>query len=423
MGRTTVGALIVFGLVMALVPVAAQAGSADKVWNAATDFQVFPNQANPGPDSYGNSEVWSYLHSDAQVHDPSHYVPFDHYSVIASNVEQWDTGVPNKPFLVGVERGLHQMLLHPNIGCNFTCFLYAVIGWRSPINGVVNIYGDMHLPPASFCTSGHGINWSIDKGATSLVTGSLVLGGTGAFTLTTRVMRGQSLYFVVDPGFDTDCDLTFLDLTIAQTQPPAATGFSAVVTPNRIADRFAGSEIDSNVWSFGTDQPDNIAMSEGAGHLTINVAPTATAFFNAGVFTNCVASGDFDARASIDLVQWPQVDGVWVSLIANGTPYNTYRASASWFDSWGTYLPPAGDVVPATGTTGTLRLARVGAIWTGYYLLDHQWVPIASGTGPTDDLGLALLVFNGADATTFGGQAAVIQFNDFQLRADRIVCP
>lgn len=106
-----------------------------------------------------------------------------------------------------------------------------------------------------------------------------------------------------------------------------------------------------------------------------------------------------------------------------GRGHQAYRASASWFDSWGTYLPPAGDVVPATGTTGALRLARVGATWTGYYLLDHQWVPIASGDGPTDDLNLALLVFNGADATVFGGQAAVIQFTDFQLTADRIVCP
>jgi len=423
MGRMSVGTVIVFALVAALVPVAAQAGTAGKVWNAAADFQVFPNQANPGPDSYGNAGVWSYLHSDATVHDPSHYVPFDHYSVIASNVEQWDTGVPGKPFLVGVERGLHQMLLHPNIGCNFTCFLYAVIGWRSPINGVVNVYGDLHLPPASICASGHGINWSVDKGSSSLVTGTTVLGGAGTFTATIGVKRGDSLYFVVDPGFDTDCDLTFLDLTIADAQPPAATAASAQVTANRIDDRFAGSGIDSNAWFFGTDQPDHIAISEGAGSATFNISQNAAGGFNSGLGTTCLASGDFDARVSINLVQWPLLDGVDVSLQASGTPYNAYRASASWYDSWGAYLPPAGATTPATGTTGALRLTRFGSTWTAYYMADHRWVAIAAGDGPTDDLGMTLAVFNIPDATVFGGQTAIIQFTDFQLTADRIVCP
>jgi len=199
-------------------------------------------------------------------------------------------------------------------------------------------------------------------------------------------------------------------------------GLGALVTPHRIDDRFSAPSIDRSVWQFGTNQPDQITLSEGAGHVTVNVSGDATNDFNVGLGTLCSAHGDFDAQVSFNLVAWPASDGVWVSLMASGTPFNTYRASASWFDSYGAYLPPIGDVVPATGSSGTLRLARKGSQWTGSYLADHRWVAIASGVGPTVDLGLTIAVFNISNATAFGGQPATVEFNDFHLFANGIVC-
>ena len=422
MRSKSIGFLVLVGLFAATVPNGAQASTTQHVWNPAQDFQVFPNQINPSPDGYGNPAVWSYLRSDGPYHDPSHYQPFTHYTVVAPNVELWDTGVPGLPFEVGIERSLHLMILHPHQACFHSCNLYSIIGWTSPINGVVDVVGDLSLPPLSACDVGSGINWSVDKGATSLVSGQAAAGDTGAFSLTTRVWRGETLYFVDDAGSDTFCDQTLLNLNITEEQGPASTGAGALMTSGKIHDRFSQDGIDSGVWMHGTNQPNHISISEGAGHVTVNVAAATTDLFFAGVGTICAAHGDFDARVTFNVPTWPLVNGVWVSLIAQGTPYNTYRASAAWFDSWGAYLPPAGDVVPATGTTGTLRLARKGSVWTGYYLTDHNWVAIASGPGPTDDIGLAMTVFN-VDATAFGHQAVVVQFTDFHLDADAIVCP
>ena len=197
------------------------------------------------------------------------------------------------------------------------------------------------------------------------------------------------------------------------------------VTRHRITDHFSGHSIDSSVWFFH-DQPGQVTISEGSGHITVNVSTAATSNFNAGLGTRCKASGDFDARLSFKLTAWPAVNGVWVSLQASDTNgFNTYRASVSWStgDVYGSYLPPAGTTVPATGIRGTLRLVRKGDLWTSYYRApDDDWVAIASGAGPTSNTGIGLSVFNISGATAFGGRNAIVELNDFRMRADSIVC-
>ena len=197
------------------------------------------------------------------------------------------------------------------------------------------------------------------------------------------------------------------------------------VTRHLITDHFTGQAIDSSVWFFGTNQADRVALSEGDGHVMINVSGAATNDFNAGLGTRCKASGDFDARLSFKLDAWPRFNGVWVSLLANDTNgFNTYRASVSWStgDVYGSYLPPAGTTVPATGIRGTLRLVREGAAWASYYRVHTDWVAIASGAGPTSDTSISIAVFNISPATPFGGQNAMVEFDKFRLFADSIVC-
>src|SRR2546427_508840 len=46
-------------------------------------------------------------------------------------------------------------------------------------------------------------------------------------------------------------------------------GLGALVTPHRIDDRFSAPSINRSVWQFGTNQPDQITLSEGAGHVTV----------------------------------------------------------------------------------------------------------------------------------------------------------
>ncbi|MBJ7898841.1 MAG: hypothetical protein GC158_02720 [Cyanobacteria bacterium RI_101] len=67
-------------------------------WNLAEDFLIVPNQLNPNPDTYGNSDVWYFLRSTSLTHNPATYdllsefvpdVEFTHIYFDVGNVQQW----------------------------------------------------------------------------------------------------------------------------------------------------------------------------------------------------------------------------------------------------------------------------------------------------------------------------------------------
>jgi hypothetical protein len=179
------------------------------------------------------------------------------------------------------------------------------------------------------------------------------------------------------------------------------------------------------VWAWwGTNQPGLVDFAQGNGVLTVRVSAAAQSDFNAGGQTRCLAHGDFNAQVDFNLVDWPARNGVSVSLMIGGTPYNVYRVSWQFnpSEAYGAYLPPAGTTLPAEGTSGTLRLSRAGNIVTAYYLAGRDWIPIISGTGPTGDVPLTLAVFNISGAASFAGQPVTVSFDNFHVFADRIVC-
>jgi len=159
--------------------------------------------------------------------------------------------------------------------------------------------------------------------------------------------------------------------------------------------------------------------------MNIDVAATAQNDFTVAGATLCKARGDFDATVDFNLPTWPKGDGIWVMLQVTGTAFNVYRVTWQFQPSqqYGVFLPPVGTTLPATGTSGTLRLSRNGDIFTGYYLDGRDWVPIISGVGPTDDASLTLAVGNISAASAFLGLPATVTFDDFHVFADRIVCP
>jgi DNA-binding CsgD family transcriptional regulator len=187
-----------------------------------------------------------------------------------------------------------------------------------------------------------------------------------------------------------------------------------------IADDFAGADVDSAVWDVSVGA--NLYVFKSQSRLAVYVGPDAGNAFQAGVTTVCKAGGDFDAQVAFELVTWPQRDALWVSLMGSGTPFNTYRTNRDSMDSYGAYLPPAGREVRAQGLTGKLRLTRAGGRWSGYFQASDRWSLIASGAGPSDDVGLSVVVFNG-DIAPFGGREALVYFKNFRVTADRIVCP
>jgi hypothetical protein len=94
----------------------------------------------------------------------------------------------------------------------------GIIGWKSPITGLVNVAGNFSdLDP----NCGNGVIWSVDRAGQTLTSGSIANGGPPqTFKLVgVHVVAGQVLYFTVDPNSaDYFCDSTGVDVTISQVQ-------------------------------------------------------------------------------------------------------------------------------------------------------------------------------------------------------------
>ena len=221
--------------------------------------------------------------------------------------------------------------------------------------------------------------------------------------------------------------LTHAAVLAAVVLVSAGVASAGIVTPHRIDETFMGTSIDyaHTWWFWGTNQPDAVSFNQANGVMNINVAATAQNDFVVSGGTLCRAHGNFDATVDFNLLTWPSGDGVWVSMGVTGTPFNVYRVT--WqlqpTEEYGAFLPPVGTTLPATGTSGTLRLSRVGDIFTAYYLDGRNWVPIISGVGPTDDASLTLGVANISGASPFLGLPATVTFDNLHVFADRIVCP
>jgi hypothetical protein len=201
----------------------------------------------------------------------------------------------------------------------------------------------------------------------------------------------------------------------------------AIVSNHTISDSFEGTSISPKVWGFyGTNQPNNVTLTQKDEGLYVSVSSTATNDFTGGLTTRCKLRGDFDAILSFRLVTWPPKNGVWLSLLAADTGgFNVYRVSWQFDtgDDYGAYLPPAGAIAPASGNSGVLRLSRQAGYWTAYYLSGGSWVTLASAPGPTSDVALNPSVFNLSGVLPYGGAATTVAFKGFHAIAAAVVCP
>jgi len=176
-----------------------------QAWAQPDDFHAAPG-LNPGPDAYGNTDVWSYL-SGTSAHAPSTYELLPTFS---SN--QWtDPGFVNLD--IYEDRGL---VLHPYVGAEQT--RYIILGWTSPISGRVTITGSADMLQRTCPQPPNGIVLTIDQGFHTLATEEVPAASTIPFEVTATVAAGDSIYFLVDPAGNSSCDSTALRLTIT-SQP------------------------------------------------------------------------------------------------------------------------------------------------------------------------------------------------------------
>jgi hypothetical protein len=101
-----------------------------------------------------------------------------------------------------------------------------LVSWRSPIEGTVAVNGyfdDIHED------CGGGVDWSIERGTldTTVVVAKGTIKGPSStfnerfsFNFSLPVEVGDEMYFVIDPGAESDaCDTTYSDITIVGPIP------------------------------------------------------------------------------------------------------------------------------------------------------------------------------------------------------------
>jgi hypothetical protein len=219
---TRASAPLSFGPHLLRVRAIDRAGNASKItryaftvsgsWNAGTEFEKSPNNANPSRDRYGNT-TWFYLYSGTPKHDPADYHLLPFYTVFDVGTEQWHS-IAETYGLSGVWVGgaWGHIAMRPGTPATDQ---NAILGWRSPLSGTVTLDATIQAFETWCTIPANGLRWSIDQGAATLRSGHLAVGETAVVTqLSTTVTTGEPLYVVIDAEGDATCDLTWTDFTL-----------------------------------------------------------------------------------------------------------------------------------------------------------------------------------------------------------------
>jgi transcriptional regulator with XRE-family HTH domain len=215
-------------------------------WNLTSDAQAFSNGktlsdyfsghsygVNPFGDACGNSDTWSFMRLSKNPDKPGLYLLniYEEVAIGSIGLIQWQSGDEsnNEIPAIGInttneekrpvrDAGLKWLAktirVHPSVDQE------AVIGWRSPIHGIIRISGSLEkLDPKC----GDGILWYINLNSTNLAKGNLPKAGERDFSSgeingglrNVPVNRGDFIYFIVDSGADEHCDSTSLNIEIA----------------------------------------------------------------------------------------------------------------------------------------------------------------------------------------------------------------
>lgn len=226
--------------------------------------------------------------------------------------------------------------------------------------------------------------------------------------------------------------------------------YPSLANTGTISDNFDGAAINTRLWTPFHDSQNQRVFQQG-GELRIQIdGASAGDEFGAGLQSKFLLNGNFEIMVDYRLITWPNANGVRLGFEGpNGgpdsneifmvkrrneganqpqIPENTY--SADFNDGSG----GSGNILSTTDDHGSLKLARVGSVLTGYFFNQQTsaWQQIASrncsGSGLEGWVGITLwansrMTVQLPDDTLvnlFGGQDVEIAFSNFQLIYDQI---
>ncbi|HEU0293222.1 MAG TPA: CSLREA domain-containing protein, partial [Anaerolineales bacterium] len=213
-------------------------------WNLVRDFRVAPNQENPNRDVCGNLNIWQFMGSTSLVRDPQTYYLMPDFtssynSTPGLNVWQDASTVPYHIIGLNASGAPQGVWTSNTIHVHPTTNKLAVIGWRSPINGVISISGGVMDGDPGCYYDGDGILWYLDKNATNLASGSYPNGGMQLFSQGTgsaalgsvSVSSGDVIYLAIHPSGTVACDSTRVSLYISASTNATPTPGTPSPTP------------------------------------------------------------------------------------------------------------------------------------------------------------------------------------------------
>ncbi len=183
-----------------------------------------------------------------------------------------------------------------------------------------------------------------------------------------------------------------------------------------LRDSFGGTALDRSLWSSFTTGS-GTEVSERNGRLEMSIAADATPggdynLISGWVGSQCHFAGDFDARVSFELLQWPPASGVSVQLAAffptaGNASVERESGSREQYSAW---IPPHATNIPSNDQKGRLRVTRRSGVVRGYFWTGGRWLLLERATirGP-GNLGLQVI----AMPAQFGHVAVKVAYDDF----------
>ena len=190
-----------------------------------------------------------------------------------------------------------------------------------------------------------------------------------------------------------------------------------------ISDTFDTSFLDGTIWwTYTTDSNVSIAETGGQLQLTVGAAaqPGGGGYIHGQVATQCAFPGDFDARVDYTLIEWPTGDNVFIGIDTEATGIGRSSGSTEVYDSW---APRSALTAGLPDTSGSLRLARVDNVVSGYIWHLGGWQKFASGKLSGNATFALLALWNPNTGTPFGHQEVKVGFDNFTVTGADPGCP
>jgi DNA-binding SARP family transcriptional activator len=219
--------------------------------------------------------------------------------------------------------------------------------------------------------------------------------------------------------------------TTTHTAPPTTTRERVpAVTPkskpkrvtNTIVDSFGGPTLGS-AWSrFASGSGWTMSPSQGRlvfGFSADTQPDAGDGTYGGHIETTCSYPGDFDARVDYSLPSWPPANGVRVLLSAFLGSSPTGWTAERDGDTYVSTVDGRSHNVAASGSVGSLRVARHNGVVSSYAGAAGRWTLVATARSN----GVASVGVGAVGSGPFGAAPVTVDFDDFRVTGINALCP